>query len=385
MGRHSWISVRGHSFYEARGGYFPAFAAIFRDEEATWTPSYVDADGFEHDPGLDYRATVGVIADRLDALGFTTALAKSAIEAVGSAGGDAKALGKWLAKFAVDYPSSLEDQLALLDDDLASGGLPECAWDIDPCLVLRAILEIAESTGDVALLMSEVVDLLPEFQNGFDPDFCARNFDKEFTSRSNTGPLIVITEGKSDAEILSAGLRILRPHLVGYVRFLDYLGQKPAGGAGEAVKILKSFAAAGVQNRIVAVFDNDTAATEALSSFEHDNLPATITIRRLPDMDHLTQYPTIGPTGRQSTDINGLAAGIEFYVSDDVLRDTSGNLIPVQWTGFSRGAQQYQGELLDKGSVQASIREQIGQFDEQGSVPIWPYMEHALQAILATE
>jgi hypothetical protein len=42
--------------------------------------------------------------------------------------------------------------------------------------------------------------------------------------------MIVLTEGKTDAEFLGAALTLLYPHLTDLVRFLDY-ERRPEGGS----------------------------------------------------------------------------------------------------------------------------------------------------------
>lgn len=41
---------------------------------------------------------------------------------------------------------------------------------------------------------------------------------------------------------------------------------------------------------------------------------------RLPDLEFLKSYPTLGPNGLANMDINGVAASIELYLGNDVLR-----------------------------------------------------------------
>ena len=45
-----------------------------------------------------------------------------------------------------------------------------------------------------------------------------------------------------------------------WLGFMDFEGVRIGGGAGSLVNIVKAFAGAGIVNRTVALFDNDTAA-----------------------------------------------------------------------------------------------------------------------------
>lgn len=82
--------------------------------------------------------------------------------------------------------------------------------------------------------------------------------DELAVSVSSGGPIIVVTEGVTDARFLQAALELVAPHVSHMFRFFD----KEAGaemGAAQVVRTLRSFAAAGVTNRVVGVLDNDAA------------------------------------------------------------------------------------------------------------------------------
>ncbi len=65
--------------------------------------------------------------------------------------------------------------------------------------------------------------------------------------------MVVLTEGKTDAEFLAAALPVLYPHLTDLVRFLDY-ARRPEGGVGALLHTVRAFAAAGIANRVVALW-----------------------------------------------------------------------------------------------------------------------------------
>ena len=70
-------------------------------------------------------------------------------------------------------------------------------------------------------------------------------------------------------------------------------------------------------------------------------------------------YPTLGPSGLVSMDINGFAASIELYLGKDVLVDSSGNLIPVQWAGYIPELSRYQGEIMSKEEIQKRFKQKV--------------------------
>jgi hypothetical protein len=174
--------------------------------------------------------------------------------------------------------------------------------------------------------------------------------------------VVVLTEGRTDAEFLSSGLKILYPYLSDMIRFLDY-EQKTEGGAGALVRMVRAFAAAGIVNRVVAVFDNDTAARDALRALNLERIPPQIKVMRYPPISMAKLYPTFGPPTEENprgstalADVNGLAGSIELYLGRDVLAGKDGNLRPVQWKSYIPALESYQGELTEKGCIQDSFR-----------------------------
>lgn len=192
---------------------------------------------------------------------------------------------------------------------------------------------------------------------------------------STHSPIVVLTEGRTDAEFLSAALRILHPQLTDLIRFLDF-DRKNQGSAGALVTSVKAFAAAGIANRVVALFDNDTAAREALRSLDLEALPSNIVFHCFPDIDLATRYPTLGPPSSSSpeghiepADVNGLAGSIELYLGADVLAQPNGALIPVQWRSYSEGVRAYQGEVIAKSEIHERFRAKVARATGSDAVP----------------
>jgi len=180
-------------------------------------------------------------------------------------------------------------------------------------------------------------------------------------------PIVVLTEGRTDSEFLGAALRLLYPDLQDLIKFLDYEA-RPEGGAGALVKSVKAFAAAGIANRVVALFDNDAAARDALRGLDIGGLPDNIVVRRYPDTELASRYPTLGPPNAsaphghiEDADVNGLAGSIELYLGTDVLTHADGALAPVQWRSFIQGVRAYQGEVTGKEHVHERFRAKVKQ------------------------
>lgn len=171
-----------------------------------------------------------------------------------------------------------------------------------------------------------------------------------FESYNPLTPTLILAEGSTDIAVFRATLPILYPELVDYFSFFNHAELSVDGGAVYLVKFLKAFAAANITNRMIAVFDNDTVGVHAFKQASALALPPNIIVTRLPDCETSRHYPTIGPQGRHSMNVNGLAAGIELYLGVDAL-SINGELRPVRWTGYVAGADAYQGEVQGKAEV----------------------------------
>jgi hypothetical protein len=203
-------------------------------------------------------------------------------------------------------------------------------------------------------------------------------------------PTVVLTEGRTDAEFLREALLILYPYLDDLVRFMDF-EVKPEGSASGLVRTVKAFVAARISNRIVAVFDNDSAATDAIRTLPAD-LPSNVRVLQYPPLELANCYPTYGPPDNDNPErtlstanVNGLAGSIELYLGQDVLTDADGRLRPVQWKSFLAGVQRYQGEVTCKNDIQRLFRVKVKAARDHGG-PLthqdWTGLQAILQEIL---
>lgn len=214
---------------------------------------------------------------------------------------------------------------------------------------IRAAIEITGIEPELVYDISELVD-----EGTIDPDsdlceWARRQTADEFVLNHK---VIVFTEGKSDKRIIEGALRLLYPHLTDYYSFMDYDAARSEGGAGALVAVIKAFVGGGIVNRTIALFDNDTAARAALRGLRTVSLPESIRVIHLPDVDWARKYPTLGPQGLIEMDVNGLAGSVELYFGSDVLRQDDGTFMPVQWRGYDTTMQAYQGEVLNKTTLQ---------------------------------
>ncbi len=329
-----------------------------------------------------FRTTAGVLRDRLDLLGVALSAVSSVLRELVSERAEMlkefeteSVLGKEQRveqREEIDYLNGLtwESWLAQLQTGL-EGGLPVTRWgqrellgtpsrlmslwdDHDPRYQLRAVLEALPADEEITL---DLADLLEGgwLEPSVDPREHA-NALVAYTSRGGLLP-IVLTEGRFDVEVLSAALRLRRPHLAEYIRFPDF-SLRNEGGAAALRQTVRAFASAGIPNRVLALFDNDTAALDVLRSFATDALPASIRVTCLPQLALAEDYPTVGPQGEHPMDVNGLATSIELFLGSDVLADGE-SYRPVVWGGYVRSMAAYQGEVSDKDAIHALFREKV--------------------------
>lgn len=170
--------------------------------------------------------------------------------------------------------------------------------------------------------------------------------------------IIVLTEGRSDRYAIEEALSILRPSIKDFYSFMDFDGFRVPGGASALVTSLKALVGAGVVNRILAIFDNDTAAHSSFRALRSVSLPSNVKILHLPQVEHCMHYPTIGPTGMLPMNINGLASSIELFFGTDILL-AGEDYTAIQWRGYDEGMSQYQGEIMHKEQLFEKFRAKV--------------------------
>ena len=381
---------------------------IFRsdDRQEVWVDNrdpdqlaqYIDdryLDAYDENSPLEvviYRCPVAVVRDRLDLKGFTYENARSVFQT--SLGAEIKRAERWRDIYPSGQGNLLQDLRSLTLDKWALGverilhdGLTsDSSGGLDPQEPLSPLLQRmlrsglldfpgnfrAGSTETLSALRIMVENAPPGMDVSYDlthldaggwidGDACPAElmdnllYDEAWLIER----VIVLTEGASDRRILERALALLYPHLADYFRFFDHSTTKAGGGVGQLVNLVRSFAALDVRQRVIAVFDNDTAGRDAVSTLTLESLPANITVIQYPDCDIGKDYPTLGPQGRSRMNVNGWAGGIELYLGRDVLVDERGELSPVQWTGFNPKLATYQGEVLGKREILDRFSEKL--------------------------
>lgn len=247
----------------------------------------------------------------------------------------------------------------LIEYILRSNGDPAFGifeYDQDIRLVIRLACDVASADTYVVQDITELVHAGYYKEN---EAVCEKETRTLIAGYPENAPIIVLAEGSTDAKFLQQALALLYPHLSTYYSFFDFHASRSQGGAGHLVSLVKAFSAAGITNRVIALLDNDTAAHEAKRGLDAIDLPSNITVMHYPNFDLLRTYPTLGPGGLELLDVNGLAASIELYLGEDVLRTEHNTLIPVQWKGYNSTLRKYQGEVLHKEKIHDAFQKKF--------------------------
>jgi hypothetical protein len=414
VGTYSYLSVGGYDILSTKGGFEPAALTIFDEDDRVDVPAYhyngeedrgEDDDGEDvgfpigfEDPasGCRYRASVAVIRDRLDTMGFTRARAEGVLLQTTAARArylsdedmpeqwlpekelcERLTFADWVAAFRdlklngiyewnlgdeIAHPTGLDPDVvqsvmsrdsALFDYLLDDNAYPQRRYAFPPNDFRTFLRAAIEACAD-----DEIVeyDLAALGHGGYYPAgerLASAARDSLVADFPSNAPIIVLTEGPSDIAAIEKAMRILVPHLRSYFSFLDFSAAAARGGATALMELVKAFVGARLANRVIALFDNDAAGREAIRSLAYITLPSNIRVLLLPDLAFANSYPTIGPSGPSNDNVNRRAASIELYFGRDVLSDsTTGAFMPVRWAGYMAGVGDYQGELSDKRAVQ---------------------------------
>ncbi|CAL9296682.1 HEPN/Toprim-associated domain-containing protein [Streptomyces sp. SudanB52_2052] len=416
MGHYSYLVVGDCRFLYTRSGYDPELAALFDEADR----QYVVAGEESGDGKFGYFTTAYALRQRLEVQGFTSRRAQADLE---------KGLRRWRERYDGEHDLRRKQQSAEDNwvaehltrtpreaaDLLANIGrairphrpieefnnlgeffryeqqfvetcqdLDELRGEADRSLI-RVILDQAPDETVVGLDLSELTGCCVHL----DPaqPIAGATRMRQLASLPAEAPLIVLTEGSSDSRLLTDAMQITHPHLVQFVRFIDYAGSDAQGSAGALALMVSAFIAAGVANRFVAIADNDASAHVALAKLKNSKLPAGCQVLHYPNLPLLASYPTIGPSTSTAipTDVNGVAGSLEMYLGKDVLT-IDGSLAPVHLSNYEPKVQRHHGALSKqhKRLVQKAFRKKIkaAQQGEQSSNLDWSGVHAIVESIV---
>ena len=435
MGSYAPLTIGGYELFQTKSFVDPKAMSVFSESDrvaalvsvapdgsrqskpipTSWSRSELyEARDDDHEVRIAYRTTSLAVADRLEAMGIAIADVRAAFERrllrradeIADAAEDDDvsrlALSQMLRQATfLDWSSAFQESMA---DDLQPTW-PSITREALRTEMMRFIAEEAEDDtffglpGDARWLLRAVTEMCgPDLVVEYDiTDLVLSGYYElrepvaERAIRSlraegrNNAPLVVLTEGSTDAAALAGALRVLAPHPTGYLTFPDFEGANAAGGTGQLLAAVRAFAAAGIVNRTVALFDNDIAGRAAIRSLARTRLPASLRVATLPDLAIAREYPARGPSGTSLQDVNGRAASIELYFGEDVLRGEDGELMPVTWGGRDAALDDWQGEVSDKSELQRRFREKVRRTSEDPTLIAtldWTGMRSIIDRIL---
>lgn len=353
MSAHSFMEINGRLFLACRESYIPDLAALFTEGELR-----------HDDEHFGYVSTVNEVRDRLQLHGFTAGQARADLD---------EAVRVWHAK----HPQPIADELGVppwnpavilselgdyvnSTEEWVSYEEPEDVfWQLDSRTILRLALDVAE---DGSWPVRYNLDDLQSYEL-LAPGTPITNQARQDRRRAiaTNAPLVILTEGSSDSQLLTEAIQVTHPHLVDFIRFMDF-GTGAEGGIDSLVKLIRSFAGVGIANRVLALADNDTAAHDALLKLKREALPEGYRVMHYPELPLLRRYPTLGPQLSDPVlmDVNGKAGSLEMYLGRELLT-VDGELVPVQWMGYVEGQKGYQGALsaAEKKRIQRDFRQKV--------------------------
>jgi hypothetical protein len=384
MGTYCELYVADYPVFSWKSQVYPIVMTLFRERDKRtfdrkcsernqigW--GHAEWDQSEVERVVEYSAAVREICGRLRVMGFTMARVRADFDATKAEYLDQlRHLNEknqlWDDEIALLEDCKVSDFLDAFREILSSGVHPvyfseknatasplalyvlkdqdEFYWGF-PCKDIRSFFRaLLETVSETALVTQDITDLVGGgYYDEADP-VCERSLQELKGDYSVNSRIILLTEGSTDREVLEAALDLLFPHLSDYYSFMDLAVRAP-GGAGSLVHVVKSFAGAGIENRTIALFDNDAAGHSALSLLRHIPLPPNIRVMNYPDIHSASNYPTYGPNGTALQNVNGSGCSIELYYGYDVLSD-NGTLLPVRWKAFDERVKRYQGEIEKK-------------------------------------
>lgn len=174
---------------------------------------------------------------------------------------------------------------------------------------------------------------------------------------------LLVTEGSSDAGILSKALDLLRPAVRDFFYFVDMEEGYPFTGTGNLANFCKGLASIGILNNVLVIFDNDAEGVYKSRQVLALTRPSNLSVMVLPSLPELKLIETIGPSGNTFQDINGRAASIEAYL--DLGWKAQSNPI-VRWSAYQQQLDCYQGALVNKGHYIReflALRSQVSGYD----------------------
>lgn len=374
MGSYASLYIRDFEFYSYKSAIEPEVMTLFRESDKK-EQHWIDEDGEER-VTFKYSNTVKNIKLRLDIMGYSLDKAQEEFVTYNNGELDFSVLiddtfveldfegysfYKWLdtLRRIINKPFNIWQQMRLPKSNKQESLMEHYILNehehgeslfgfksTDFRFVLRAVLEAFEDDDECSIDYSDLID------GGYyeeSDEIAMSSLDYLYQKTLSNQKILILTEGSTDISIIKETMSVLYPDVLDYYSFMDFNNSNAPGSASALVNYVKAFIGSGINNKIIALFDNDTAAYDAAKQLKKIQIPSNIKVLHYPNIELANEYPTLGPTnGTTVCDINGLACSIELYLGEDILFNESEQLTPIQWKGYNQALKQYQGEILNK-------------------------------------
>jgi hypothetical protein len=329
MGSYAVLELGGHEILMGKNHHVWTHQTIFQDDDLTWISGAKNSGLQRQKRG--YKARLGDLLPRLELMGINLDRVRWAFENPHPSYDEiADVSFERLLQIlhSVDFPFASEQK-----GDDRTPGIGSLVFHMGPYEVCRLIAERPDF-HDLEL----VWDFMDVVEGGW---YAADDFSVGLDAQSK---ILLITEGTSDISVIRHALNILRPKIADFFTFIDMGKNYPFPGAGDLRKFVEGLNAIGVQNRALAIFDNDSAGVGEMADLSKNLLP-NLKVAKLPDLEVFRMFPTIGPSGETILDdINGRACGIESYL--DLLPDDR-----IRWGNPARKGGTKQGAFDRKSTI----------------------------------
>lgn len=210
----------------------------------------------------------------------------------------------------------------------------ECFFEnLDPYIILRLLAE-NDSCADL--------DVFWSYSDVVEGGWVTKEDIVKPLSKNKK--ILIVTEGSSDSFVIQKTLMELYPEISDFFYFIDLHENYPFTGIGNLYNFCCGLVKIDIQNKVMVIFDNDTAGNEKYNKLLQLPQINNVLITKLPYVEELEEIETIGPQGHSIENINCRAVAIECFLDFDKHRDAP----LVRWTNYVESQNDYQGALMYK-------------------------------------
>ncbi len=262
------LTVDGFSVHGSKSYIDDVMLSVFHERDRRVRPDPDDRDGEEIHLNYEYATSAQAMRERLDTLGFTAERARADYAHGHAEHVEMAEDWEWLSKSERRQLrcKTYEYWCAAIGRLVPQGfhTWDKDKWSHDPDAAMIAQhgeYGLGAHFSDLRLLLRGMLDALPEAREvvldytalvsgGYyagDELVCAEARLRWAEDQPAYGPIVLLTEGRSDTRILSAAIEAMVPHLADLFSFLDFEGLKLQGSIDALAKTVRAFVGARVE------------------------------------------------------------------------------------------------------------------------------------------